>query len=402
MKTAPIPSDDAARLDALRSYRVLDTPAEQSFDDLTAAAAMVAGTPVALVSLVDAERQWFKSAQGLDATETPRSISFCGHAIMDDGPLVVPNARLDARFDDNPLTVGQPHVIFYAGAPLVDNAGFRLGTLCVIDHEPRTLDPERLAVLEGLARQVVTQLELRRALLAKDDELRERRTRDQAKSRFFSMASHELRTPLTSLRGALRLIGSGAMGELSEGVGELVALADGSCDRMIALVNDVLDHARLDAGDVELQTGPVELASVVTMALEAVQQQDRAVSWIVDPASASPTVLGDHARLTQAVTNVLTHAARRSPADGVVRIQITSGPPTITIADEGPAIADEALDRVFEPFADTDGPAEDGAARTGLELAIALSIVQRHEGTIRLANADGSGSTATVVLPRLP
>ena len=155
---------EADRLKALDSYDVLDTPAEAHFDDLVQVAAQICGKPMALISLVDARRQWFKAAKGLDATETPREIAFCAHAIRQDGLFTVEDATLDARFAENPLVTGDPNLRFYSGAPLVTPEGFPVGTLCVLDTKPGQLTPEQRFALEALGRQVVAQLELRKAL----------------------------------------------------------------------------------------------------------------------------------------------------------------------------------------------------------------------------------------------
>lgn len=153
---------EQARLEALQGYRILDTEAEQAYDDITLLAAQLCDVPIALISLVDAERQWFKSRVGVDVEETSRDVSFCAHAILSDATLVVRDAREDERFRDNPLVCSEPHIVFYAGVPLSTPEGARIGTLCVIDHRPRELSPLQLQALEALARQVVLQLELKR------------------------------------------------------------------------------------------------------------------------------------------------------------------------------------------------------------------------------------------------
>jgi anti-sigma regulatory factor (Ser/Thr protein kinase) len=157
-------TDEQARLAALRRYRILDTEPEQRFDDLTLLASQICDTPISLITLIDSDRQWFKSRIGLDVDETSRGVAFCAHAITQPGIMQVPDATHDARFRDNPFVTGEPRVRFYAGAPIVTPDGHALGTLCVIDVRPRTLSDGQLRALDALRRQVETQLELRRNL----------------------------------------------------------------------------------------------------------------------------------------------------------------------------------------------------------------------------------------------
>lgn len=158
MKTPGFANNEEARLKALRSLDVLDTPPEDRFDRLTRMAKRMFGVPIALVSLVDENRQWFKSCMGLgDASETSRDISFCGHAILGDGVFIVPNALEDERFADNPLVSSDPNIRFYAGCPLVVN-GYKLGTLCVIDAMPRSFGKEDIEALKDLATMVEQEL----------------------------------------------------------------------------------------------------------------------------------------------------------------------------------------------------------------------------------------------------
>lgn len=166
--SAPEHAKEQARLAALARYDILDSPPEESFDEITRLAAHICGTPVSVVTLVDEDRQWFKSAFGTDLTETPRKIAFCNHALDCNDLLVVPDLGQDGRFSDNPLVTSDPHARFYAGMPLITHEGHALGTLCVIDSHPRELSSHQLNALRTLGRQVVNQIELRR-LLAKSE-----------------------------------------------------------------------------------------------------------------------------------------------------------------------------------------------------------------------------------------
>jgi len=158
MEIAPLPKDESDRLAALRALLILDTPPEERFDRIAAFAAQEFDVPVALVSLVDADRTWFKSHIGLDMCEGPRDVSFCSHAILSDDTLVVPDALLDARFADNPYVINPPHVRFYAGACLRMPSGQVVGTLCLHDMVPREMDAISLAILSSLRDLVVEQL----------------------------------------------------------------------------------------------------------------------------------------------------------------------------------------------------------------------------------------------------
>jgi GAF domain-containing protein len=181
---APILSkDDAARVSALQKYAILDSEPEQAFDDLTLLASYVCKTPIALISLIDEDRQWFKSKVGISATETSRDIAFCSTAIQQPDVLVVPDTLQDERFRTNPLVVSEPNIRFYAGAPLINEDGYALGTLCVVDRTPRNLAPEQEAALKALSRLVLMQLEFRRNLILLKEALNDRTREEHERER---------------------------------------------------------------------------------------------------------------------------------------------------------------------------------------------------------------------------
>jgi GAF domain-containing protein len=160
--TAPIPPNEAERLAALREYQILDTETERAYEDITTLAAYICEVPVAMISLVDESRQWFKSKLGLNRQETPRDVAFCAHAILQSEPLIVRDALKDGRFADSELVRRSPRIRFYAGFPLTTPEGFALGTLCTIDRRPRQLAPGQKNAMAALARQVMVLLDLRR------------------------------------------------------------------------------------------------------------------------------------------------------------------------------------------------------------------------------------------------
>ena len=184
MESAQLPTNEKARLNTLYEYEVLDTPSDPAFDDLTRLASQVCGVPIAVISFVDRDRQWFKSRIGLDAPETPRDIAFCAHAILQYEVFEVPDTALDSRFSDNPLVTHGPHIRFYAGATLVAPNGHPLGTICVIDRAPKVLTQDQKSALQALARQVVRLLEVR-----------------NLRTNFVKNINHEIRTPINGKIG---------------------------------------------------------------------------------------------------------------------------------------------------------------------------------------------------------
>ncbi len=190
---APMMSgNDAARVDALQKYAILDSEPEQAFDDLTLLASYVCQTPIALISLVDEDRQWFKAKVGISATETSRDIAFCSTAIQQRDVFVVPDALQDERFRTNPLVVSEPNIRFYAGAPLINEDGYALGTLCVIDRTPRNLAADQEAALKALSRLVLMQMEFRRNLILLKEALNNRTREEHERERELKKVQDQL------------------------------------------------------------------------------------------------------------------------------------------------------------------------------------------------------------------
>ncbi len=396
---APLPANEAARLRALYQYMILDTTEESGFDDIARLASFICEAPIALISLVDAQRQWFKSRVGLQATETPRAQAFCAHAILrPDEVMIVEDAARDPRFVDNPLVTGDPNIRFYAGAPLLAPGGEALGTICVIDRVPHDLAKNKIEALRTLSRMVVAQLELRRASaeLAKLDRL---------KSEFVSNVSHELRTPITAIRGSLGLLHSGVAGALPDSAARLVGIAETGCMRLVRLVNDILDIERIESGKIEFRLTDCDLVQLVHQALESMQAHSAEcnVSLRLVRAPEEAHVRGDPDRLIQVLTNLIANAARYSPAGAAVELGIdaTASGHRVSVRDRGPGVAAEFQGRLFQSFARADTSAR-AADSTGLGLAISKSIVERHGGRIGFEPGEGGGAVFHFELPGAP
>ncbi len=399
MKPPPIPPDEPARLAALRRYHILDTLPEEVYDDLTRLAAHLCRTPIALISLIDTERQWFKSRYGLESVETDRATSFCAHAIVTGRMLVVPDAERDERFVDNPNVTSDPFVRFYAGTPLMSSDGHALGTLCVIDRKPRRLSGHDREMLRALGRLVMSQIELRLHIA-------ERREIEKVKSDFVAIVSHELRTPLTSIRGSLGLIEGGVAGEVPPRASQMVAIARANADRLIRLVNDMLDLSKIEAGGVELRIVPLdpgELLDAVFAEIRGVADASR-VRLVRAGSPGAPRCLGDRDRVLQVLNNLLSNAIKVTPPEGAVEAAVGPGEDgrvRFEVRDQGPGIPAAEIHRIFDKFRQVD-PAGRDRSGTGLGLPICKAILEEHEGAIGVDSEPGRGSTFWFELPGAP
>ncbi len=405
MDIAPLPASEAERLAALRSYAVLDTPPEQSFDELTEFASALCETPIALISLVDSERQWFKSRVGLDAPETPRDIAFCTHAILQRQVFEVDDAARDPRFADNPLVVGDPNIRFYAGAPLIDPGGHALGTLCVIDRVPRHLTEVQRKGLQVLGRAVIQQIELRhwvRELSRFGLELAGARDQalagTRAKDIFLAGVSHELRTPLNSMLGLSELMLE-RPGLDPEHNADLRTLQQSS-RHMLDLVEDLLGYAQLELDRPQLRVREFDLVGLLLEVESAVRPQlrGRPIDFqLVRPAAAP--IRSDSTRVRQIAYNLVANALKFTRSGAIVIALEPAGDDWLLhVRDTGIGIAADKLPLLFTDFSQVHGDGEYGGS--GLGLAISRRYARLLGGDITAASAPGEGSTFTVRLPR--
>ena len=524
----PVPLEETQRLAALHEYDLFGTESDLALDNLTRLAAIMADAPIALISLADSDRQWFKSRVGLDVIETPRDVSFCGHAILDDDIFIVPDAAADERFAENPLVTGDPKIRFYAGAPLITQGGLRLGTVCVIDRVPRPgLTDNEAEGLRALASTVVDEFELRllnRKLRAREEEVlhyqavvaastefiaqasadgrlrsinpagrrmvgiragdaigdttlstfmapevdemlwataipvakrvgawrgetmmkrrdgslfpvdqvvlchraddgsiaflsticRDMSERDEIlrlrelqsmKDAFVSSVSHELRTPLTSIVMALALLSDEAIGEFDAETTHILRIAQANAERLIQLVDDVMDIERSTTGDSVLRIRRCMIAELVGPATAALEAHAIVAGVRLEIDDQTPPLLAfncDPSRIIRVLVNLLTNAIKFSGIGGDVTLRASAVDPTevvFEVIDNGIGIRADAIDRIFEPFWQVDSSSARAVQGSGLGLAISKSIVERHGGTITVTSEFGKGSSFRVALP---
>lgn len=448
--------DEAARLHAVHRYQLLDTAPEGVYDDLTRLAAYICGTPISLLSLIDRDRQWFKSRHGLEVQETPRDISFCAVAIQSPETMVVGDATQDPRFSGNPLVEGEHHMRYYAGAPLVTPDGYRLGTLCVIDRQPRQLSPEQLEMLAALSRQAVTQMELRRRTGELEQAQRQLERANTDLERQVQLRTAELHKAVDSLLRQSKEA-SAADRALREREAELAQaqkvetigrLAGGMAHDFNNLLTVVLGCAEL-AGD-ELPTGSPARADLQEIRRAASRAQELTSQLLSFTRRGAAEVLAvqvaplledmrrllrrvlrenielrldeqpdlwpvrmNPRRLEQVLINLAVNARDAMPDGGLLEIQARNLslateleaahgriPPgdyvLVSVRDTGTGMTADVLRRLFEPFFTTKAHGEG----TGLGLPTSAWMLAQTGGHLTARSEPGHGSTFELYLPR--
>lgn len=388
-------------------------------------ASKVADAPIALVSLVDATEQNFLASVGVgNMRKTDREIGFCAHAIMDSGQLEVPDALLDPRFSDNPLVVGKPSVRSYLGTVLEPKSEIRLGTLCVIDTKPHSFSEEVKASLSQIGQAITTLLVSHREkldLIKYSNEVKKQNSEmvdltaslqnsmeklilaEKVKSEFLSVISHELRTPLTSIKGSLGLMKSDGVMTDKQRSQRLVSIAYDNSERLLSLIEDILQLQKREFGHLETVLTQVDLSKLIETSADAYRNYaaDRDVTLTVLGTGQSCMVNGNKAQLDRVLANVLSNALKFSKNSGNVEITLRcfDDGPQIAVKDEGAGIPEGSKEKVFGMFSQVDSSDTRSQSGSGLGMYICKQILQHHNATIDYESEPGVGTTFVLSFP---
>jgi len=429
------PQEEEKRLKELRGYDILDSLTEKDYEDITTLASVICEVPIALISLVDKDRQWFKSHYGLDADETHRQHSFCSHAITNiNEAFIIPDSRLDDRFKNNPLVTGNPNVIFYAGIPLVSNSGYGLGTFCIIDNKPRELTETQLKALNILAGQVMNLLELRKTntKLNLQRELLERRTKNldnivaeriaeiegqkialekanKELQAFNYISSHDLQEPLRKIQTFASLISDREYNNLSESGKEYFGKIIKASSRMSQLIKDLLAYSRTTE---KKQLDVVSLQGVVNDVIADLKEETGNIDAVI-------TVVKDlhfnaiAFQFRQVIFNLLSNSLKFSRPGVMPEIIIDHEPikhleyhknitqekeyHLITFKDNGIGFDSRYKEKIFQLFQRLE--TRDLQPGTGIGLAIVMKIIENHKGHIFAESKPNEGTTFKIYIP---
>jgi two-component system, NtrC family, sensor kinase len=403
MKKAPINvQTEAERIDELYNYHLLDTSNEQSYDDITKLASQICGTPIALVSLVDHNRQWFKSKVGLNASETPRDISFCGHAIHEEDIFEIKDSTKDERFQDNPLVTGATNVIFYAGAQLVTPTGHKIGTLCVIDHKPSQLTENQKESLRALSRMVVSLFELRKKIeqVTKSHALLIDQSKMMALGDMSRSIAHEINNPLAIVLGRAQLM----QAKFTKTPLNLDKLIDDnkkiitSAERIAKIVRAL----QLFTRQAQEQTREkIQINLVVESVLELLLEHARTLEIKITSEVASDVGLLINASEMANALNALLHNAMdavQQQTEKWIKLKVfeTENTVKIHIIDSGSGITTEVQRRMFQPFFTT----KDIGQGVGMGLSVALGITKSNGGHLKYL-PEQPNTTFEIEFPKL-
>lgn len=404
----------ADRLAALSRTRLLDTPAEDAYNRIANLAAKILAAPIATVTLIDRDRQFYKACIGLpeplsDIRETPLEYSFCRHTIAVGEPLVIADTLLDERVAGMP-SVTEYGVRAYAGIPLlVDREA--IGTLCVMDLEPRSWTADQIGMLTDLASMAMTEINLRivireleAAATTTDEARKEAERANKSKSDFVAMMSHDLRTPLNAIGGYRQLLELGIPGPVNEAQLKTLSRIKLAQDRLSYLISEVLDFSRLEAGTLSHDPSHVSVDAILGQLETFIRPQldQKRITYNYEGGDRSVKVFADTDKVVQVLTNLLTNAIKFTPEGGSISLGWRSDDNwiLISVGDTGIGIPPDRIESIFEPFVQVPGQRTMNPTGVGLGLAIGRKLALLMNGDLTVESREGVGTVFTLKLPQ--
>jgi signal transduction histidine kinase len=383
---------ESKRIESLKSYLVLDTESEEEIDNLTQLASEICETPISLVSLIDNDRQWFKSKIGLEVNETSRDVAFCAHAINEkDDLFIIEDARKDKRFFDNPLVTSDPFVIFYAGVVLKSDENLPLGTLCVIDNSPRKLSDKQIRSLKTISKQIMNLLNYKKSM-HKQEELRIQLVqKNRELERFASIAAHDLKSPLANIMSAANLFSEIYASQIDTQGNLLIDSIEKSGQRLKLLVDGLLEFTKID--DLSLVTKTkVNLIKLTKDLTKLIGNKNN----IKISLNTKLTTIKTHPiLLDQILINLFSNSLKYSNkkiAEIELCVSENSSHYLFIVKDNGPGISKKNQAAIFNLFQIASAEDQFGNKGNGIGLATVKKIIEKLGGKIHVESEEGQGA----------
>lgn len=394
MIEAKLPLNEARRLRILEEYQILDTESEEDFDEITKLASEICDSPISQITLIDTNRQWFKSSHGLSSQETPRSLSFCAHAIHQNEIFVVEDARKDIRFHDSPLVTDNPNIVFYAGVPLIDKEGFALGTLCVIDNKTKKLSDFQEKALKTLSHQVLKLMELRKVnykLNAKNNLLKESYSELE---RFSQVISHDIKSPLNNILGLTDLLKEDHCQVTNSEANLYIDLIKESSEKLKEYIDATLrsyKNGTLASDEKEF----FHLNSVLKEAIKLLNPKNEFEINLPE----NIEIFNFKSSFEQIFLNLISNAIKYNDKPKVIvdiTVEEESDFYSIKVKDNGIGIENGKLEQIFDMFFTLDKIDRFNNTGTGIGLSSVKSLVKKADGEISVKSTVGVGTEFTL------
>lgn len=384
--------NEQLRLKELESFSILDTLPDQDYDNLTSIAAQICGTPISLVSLIDNKRQWFKSHHGLNVSETPKEYAFCAHAINNDDKLfLVKDAREDERFYDNPLVTDEPYVIFYAGIPLVTDEGLPLGTLCVIDHEPKVLVQSQINALKSLSVQVMNLLRLRKSKMDQESLISKLESKNRELEQFANVAAHDLKSPLHSITSLASLFRKQYSDSIDDDGKNILRLIEESSEKLSGLIEGLLRYSKSEDSLKEEKS----LININTMVIGLSKLFSAEENLSINSKSPIESITVNKTALDQILINLVANAIKYNDKEKIeIEIDVDEDEHQyiFIVKDNGPGIKKEYQERIFNIFEVFSNSDRYGKSGNGIGLSTVKKVVELLGGRINVESEIGHGA----------